>query len=457
MTSTNSTKQTRRTSMAVIYFFGALGAVLWGYDNGVIAGAMLFIKKDFALTPGLVGLVTSSITLGAGGGALLSGALADRLGRKRLILVAAVVFCLGIIGAALAPGAAILIAARLVIGLGIGIVAVSIPIYLAELAPAETRGRVGTLTQLMIASGILLAYIVSYLLAPAAAWRWMIGVAIVPAVVLLVGITFLPESPRWLIKHGREAEARSILAARMPAETINESVAEIQRTLATSRGSWRDLLQPWVRPAVLTAIALAVLVQLLGINTIVFYAPTILSAIGFSDEAALLNTIGFGVVSIIFTLIAHRVVDRVGRKTLLTRGALVMGASMLVMAVLSVSFGLTAGLVGYLAILCLAVFKATFSLTWGTVTRVVQSEILPLNVRGTALGVAEVFNFASTFTLSALFPILLAGGTGVPFFIFAAIGVVAFVFVRVYVRENKGQSLEQIEEELRTRNGGRSD
>lgn len=442
------------SSMGVIYFFGALGALLWGYDNGVIAGAILFIKDDFDLSPGLVGLVTASITLGAGTGALLSGALADRLGRKRLIILAAVVFSLGIIGASLAPSAAILIGARFVLGVGIGIVAVSIPIYLAELAPAETRGRVGTLTQLMIASGILLAYIVSYLLAPSGGWRWMIGVAIIPAVVLLVGVSFLPESPRWLVKRGREAEARDILAARMPAETIDASVTEIHRTLATSRGSWRDLLQPWVRPAVLVAIVLAILAQLLGINTIVFYAPTILSTIGFSNEAALLNTIGFGVVSVIFTLIALRVVDSVGRKKLLAGGSLAMGGSMLVMAILSVSSGFTAGLAGYLAILCLTVFKATYSLTWGTVTRVVQSEILPINVRGTALGVAEVFNFASTFVLSAVFPILLAGGTGLPFFTFAIIGVVGFIFVRFFVRESKGQTLEQIEEGLRARSSG---
>ncbi|WP_167131294.1 sugar porter family MFS transporter [Paramicrobacterium chengjingii] len=446
-----SIKKSRR-SAGVVYFFGALGALLWGYDNGVIAGAMLFIKKDFDLDPGLVGLVTASITLGAGAGSLLSGALADKLGRKRLILLAAVVFSLGIVAASLAPNPAILILARLVLGLGIGIVAVSIPIYLAELAPAAIRGRVGTLTQLMIASGILLAYIVNYLFSPTGDWRWMIGVAIVPALALLVGVVFLPESPRWLVKHGREDEARTILAMRIPADSVDASVAEIHRTLAASKGSWRDLIQPWVRPAVIVAVLLAIFAQLLGINTIVFYAPTILSAIGFSDQVALLNTIGFGVVSIIFTVIAFRIVDVVGRKKLLTRGSLVMGGSMLVMAIISITFGLTAGLTGYLAVLCLVVFKATYSLTWGTVTRVVQSEILPLTVRGTALGLAEVFNFASTFVLSAVFPMLLAGGTGLPFFVFAIIGIAAFIFVRFFVRESKGLTLEQIEEDLRTRN-----
>ncbi|GLY71581.1 sugar porter family MFS transporter [Amycolatopsis taiwanensis] len=440
-----SGRQVAGVRPGLVYFFGALGAVIWGYDNGVIAGALLFITKEFDLTPAAQGLVSSSLSVGSAVGAAISGVLANPLGRKRLIFLAGLVFGAGVAVCSLAVSVPMLMAGRGVIGLGIGIVSVSVPIYLAELAPARIRGRIGALTQLMIASGILLSYLVGYALSPLHAWRWMIAVALVPALVLVVGIWVLPESPRWLLTRGRLEEARAGLARQVDAAEVDQALAEMRATLARAKPSWRRMFRPGVRRVVLVAVGMSILAQLLGINTVTYYAPTILKKIGFTDEASLLNTIGFGVVSIIFTVIATRVIDRWGRRPLLTVGALVMGAAMTVMAVLSWTTGLVVGVSGVLAILSLVVFKATYSLTWGTSTRIVVSEILPLSVRGVALGFAEIFNFASTFTLTLVFPILLAAGSGTAFITFGAMGVVACVFVLALVPETKGRTLEQIE------------
>lgn len=434
---------------SLVYFFGALGAVIWGYDNGVIAGALLYITREFHLSPSAQGLVSSSLSVGSAVGAVISGALAQPWGRKRLIFIAGLVFGAGIAVCSLAASVAMLMIGRAVIGVGIGIVAVSVPVYLAEIAPAHIRGRVGALTQLMIACGILLSYLVSYALSPLHAWRWMVAVALVPALVLVVGIWVLPESPRWLLTRGRVEEARNGLSHQVDAAEVDRALAEMRETLARAKPSWRQAFRPGVRRIVLIAVGMSILTQLLGINTITYYAPTILKKIGFTDEVSLLNTIGFGIVSIIFTVLASRLIDRWGRRPLLIAGALVMGASMTGLALLSWTTGLTMGLSGVLAILSLVVFKATYSLSWGTSTRIVVAEILPLSIRGSALGFAEIFNFASTFTLALVFPVLLAVGSGTAFIVFGAMGVVACVFVGRLVPETKGRTLEEIEAAIR--------
>lgn len=429
-----------------VYFLGALGALLWGYDNGVIAGALLYITPAFHLTAALKGVVSSALAVGSAVGGLGCGAIAERWGRKRVVSIAGVVFLVGILLSSVSVSAAMLVAARVVIGLGIGAVAVSSPLYLAEVSPSAVRGRIGALTQLMIACGILLAYVVDFALSPFGAWRVMFAVALIPAVVLVVAVRRLPESPRWLLRQGRSAEARELLDRQMSAEEAEQTFAEISQTVEHTRISWRNmLLRPGVRRMVLTAIALAILTQLLGINTITFYAPTILKKIGFSDQASLLNSIGFGCVSVVFTVIATRVLDRWGRRPLMAVGAIVMGASMATMACLSWTVGLTVGASGFAAIGCLALFKAMYSLSWGTSTRIVIAEILPLSVRGSASGVAEVFNQASTFTLALVFPILLEAGSGAAFATFAVMGVVALLVIVFAVPETTGRRLEQIE------------
>jgi len=278
-----------RPSGRTIYFFGALGGLLFGYDTGVISGALLFIPDDFKLTPFLQGAIVAALLLGAMIGAALAGRLSDRLGRRHLIIVAAVIFTAGALLAALAPSVAVLITARFIIGLAVGSAALVVPLYLAEIAPTEVRGAVASLNQLMIVGGILVAFVVNAILASSGDWRLMLGLAAVPSLVLLVGMLFMPETPRYLVHAGDEKEAREVLEDLPGDERPDERIEEIrdveQEEAGTGlRGLWEA---KWVRPALLVAIGLAVFQQLVGINTIIYYAPTTLTNVGFAKTSAI--------------------------------------------------------------------------------------------------------------------------------------------------------------------------
>ena len=251
----------------LIYFFGALGGLLFGYDTGVISGAILFIEKDLGTTPFLNGLIVSSLLVGAMIGAALCGPLADGLGRRRLVLLAAVIFCVGAIGAALAPNAAMLVLFRVILGLAVGAASLIVPLYLAEMAPTEIRGALSSLNQLMIVSGILVAYIVNYALAASEAWRWMVGLAVLPSLILLVGMYFAPETPRWLVSKDRDDEAREVLRRTRDEASVESELEEIRRIEELEEeGGLRELMAPWVRPALVAGMGLAILQQIIGIN-----------------------------------------------------------------------------------------------------------------------------------------------------------------------------------------------
>lgn len=447
----------RRVGRRTVYFFGSLGALMWGYDLGVVAGALLFITPQFHLTPIQVGLVGSVLSIGSVVGALASAVLSGPLGRKKLIFVASILFAIGIVLTTLAGGVTSLLVGRTVLGLGIGIVAVSVPVYLSEISPASARGRIGSLTQLMVAVGILLAYIGNLALSPFGAWRVMFAIMIVPTIVLGIGVWVLPESPRWLLRKGRLVEARQQLAGQVGSAELDRTIGEMQTSLGLGRMPLRDIVGSGLVKVVVLAVVIDVLTQLMGINTIVYYAPSILKSMGFSDSAALINTLGFGVLSVVFTVIAASVVDRWGRRWLLMVGALVMAGSMLIMATLSFTVGLTVGISGIVGILALAVFKAMFSLSWGTVVRIVVSEMLPTRVRASMQGLSQMFNYGATFVLTLLFPVLLATGTGVAFGFFALMGIVAFVVVQRFLPETKGRTLEEIEADITGRRGAVED
>jgi sugar porter (SP) family MFS transporter len=434
-----------------IYVFGALGAILWGYDTGVISGALLYIKRDFTISATASGLITSSFTIGAIVGAIVSALLVDSLGRRRLLQIAAVVFVIGTLLAAAAGSAAVLVTGRAILGLGIGLVSVNIPIYLSELSPARQRGRVVSLVQFMNAFGILIAYVANYALSASGAWRWMIGIAVIPAVLLFIGVFFLPESPRWLVSKNRITEATAGFIARGDDRDPALTIREIQDGLAASRGSWRSLFAPWARKPVLVAVLMTVLAQFLGINAITYYAPTVLTTIGFSDSVSLITTIGFGTVAVVATIWALRYADRFSRRGVLTTGAVITGGVMLLCALSTWSFGLTSVVTGIVAITCFSVFKAGYASTWAPVSRVVEAEVLPISIRGTAMSVAEVANFASIFVVTLLFPILLqAGGAGFAFLTFAVVGVIAVLIMTFVVPETGRRSLEEIELQMRT-------
>jgi MFS transporter, SP family, sugar:H+ symporter len=442
-----------------IFFFGALGGLLFGYDTGVISGAILFITKDFGLSPFMQGAIVAALLLGAMVGAALAGPLSDRMGRKRLIMIAGITFTIGALAAAAAPSAWPLVGARFVIGLAVGSAALVVPLYLSEIAPTELRGRVASLNQMMIVVGILAAFIVNAILASSGDWRLMLGLAAVPSVILLLGMFSMPETPRFLVRQGEEGEAREVLEevtqddakhADQPEQKIEE-IREVDER--EEEGGVRALLKErWVRPALIVAIGLAVFQQFIGINTIIYYAPTTLTSVGFKPEDAIYLNLIIGVLNVAMTIVAIRIIDRVGRKPMLLGGLVGMVLSLAVLGIATEvlatpnSPGDPAAIVTFV---CLASFIVSFAATWGPVVWVMLPEVLPLSVRGTAMGVAVCLHWFANFLVSQSFPIMLdKWGSGPVFLGYAVVGVIAFVFVKALVPETKGRSLEEIESDL---------
>jgi MFS transporter, SP family, sugar:H+ symporter len=452
-----------RPTGRTIYFFGALGGLLFGYDTGVISGALLFIPNTFKLTPFLEGAIVAALLLGAMIGAACAGRLSDRLGRRRLIIIAAIVFTGGALLAALAPTVAVLIAARFIIGLAVGSAALVVPLYLAEIAPAKIRGAITSLNQLMIVGGILAAYVVNAILASSGNWRLMLGLAAVPSLVLLVGMLFMPETPRYLVHTGEEETAKEVLEDLPGDDRPQERIDEIREVDETEEGGTglRALLRAkWVRPALLVATGLAVFQQLVGINTIIYYAPTTLTNVGFSKTSAIYANLIIGVINVALTILAVRLIDRVGRKPLLFAGITGMAGSLIVLGV-GLSVLATPHHPGdpaaILTLICLATFIASFAATWGPVVWVMIPEVLPLSVRGTAMGIAVFGNWAANFAVSQTFPPLLNSlGPGPVFLGYAALGICAGLFVKALVTETKGRSLEDIEADLQRSTGIRN-
>jgi MFS transporter, SP family, sugar:H+ symporter len=446
-----------------IYFFGALGGLLFGYDTGVISGALLFIPDDFKLTPFLQGAIVASLLLGAMIGAAAAGRLADRFGRRNVIITAAIIFTVGALLAALAPSVGVLIAARFIIGLAVGSAALVVPLYLAEIAPTEVRGAVASLNQLMIVCGILAAFIVNAILASSGNWRLMLGLAAVPSLILLVGMLFMPETPRYLVHAGDEDEARDVIEDLPTDESADERIQEIRDVEQDEdETGLRALFRAkWVRPALLVAVGLAVFQQFVGINTIIYYAPTTLTDVGFGKTSAIYANLVIGVVNVGMTVIAIKIIDRVGRKPMLLAGVTGMVASLLVLGI-SLSALPTphhpSDPAAIITLVCLGTFIASFAATWGPVVWVMIPEVLPLSVRGTAMGVAVFANWAANFAVSQTFPILLSKfGPGPVFLGYAGMGVLAFVFVKALVTETKGRSLEAIETDLHESTQGREE
>jgi MFS transporter, SP family, sugar:H+ symporter len=436
----------------LVYFFGSLGGLLFGYDTGVISGAILFISQELRLTPFLEGLVVASLLLGAAVGAASAGPLSDRLGRRNLVIIAAILFTIGAIGAALSPNVAVLVLFRVVLGLAVGTAALVVPLYLSEIAPTEIRGAISSLNQLNIVVGILLAFIVNALLANAEAWRWMMGLAAIPSLVLLIGMFFLPETPRWLVSQDRDEDARDVLRRSRNEEETEKEIRDIREVEEQEEGGLRELTASWVRPALIVAIGLAVFQQIIGINTIIYYAPTTLTNVGYGAAAAIYANLIIGVVNVLMTLVAIWIIDRVGRKPLLLVGLVGMVASLTILGLSTLLLSEPSSptdAVAVITLLCLAGFIISFAATWGPTVWVMLPEVLPLRIRGTAMGVAIFLHWIANFLVSQTFPSLLASvGPGPVFLGYAVIGVLAFVFVSAFVTETKGRSLEEIEADL---------
>ncbi|WP_199255521.1 sugar porter family MFS transporter [Mycolicibacterium mengxianglii] len=440
------------TKLTVI---ATLGGLLFGYDTGVISGALLYMKDDLALSAfGEATVVSSLLFPGAAFGALFGGRVADRIGRKRTLLVCAGLFLIASIGCALAPNVQIMVAARIVLGLGVGAAAVTCPLYLAEMAPAERRGRMVTINELMIVTGQMLAFAMNALLDRLVhdphVWRTMLAVAAVPAVALLVGMLVLPDSPRWYGLKGRLGEARDVLAlSRTPQQAADEYaliVTHTHRMLKTTRTPFsviRDV--PWIRRVVLIGCGLAIVQQATGINTVNYYAPTILEESGLGVSAALVATIAVGVTSVVTTIIGIILLGFIGRRTMLLIGFAGVAAAQ---GALSLAFLMSEStLRSYVILACMVLFVGFVQMFIGTCVWLLLSEIFPLSIRGFAMGIAVFVLWCTNAIISFVFPLLnkSLGSTGT-FGLFVAVNLVSLVFVYRLVPETKGTSLEELEE-----------
>ena len=424
----------------------ALGGMLFGYDIGVISGAILFIQRDFSLSSGMEEIVVSSVLLGSLIGAGVGGMLADRLGRRRLLIATAAVFAVGAVAAALAPGTSWLIAARVLAGAAIGIASFVAPLYISEIAPVAIRGKLVSINQVALTSGIVISYIIDYAFAGAQAWRWMFALSVIPAAAFGIGLMFIPNSPRWLVGHGHTDRARAALTRlRTPAQVEGE-LEDIGQSVAQQKGHWSELLSPLLRPAMIVGVGLAIAQQITGINTVIYYAPTIFKFAGLSSSSvAILASVGVGVVNVALTLVAMQLIDRVGRRPLLLVSLAGMALSL---AVLGLAFSLPqlSGSLGWLALASLMVYVGSFAVGLGPVFWLMLSEIYPLRIRGRAMSIGTLANWAANLIVAVSFLTLTQMlGKPITFWMFGLISIGAWVFAFALVPETKGRSLEQIE------------
>lgn len=448
--SDSSSASTGTRTVSGVALVAAIGGVLFGYDTGVISGALLFIEEEFHLSPMTSGVVVSSILVGAMAGAMAAGPLADRYGRRRVLIGASLLFLSGAGVAALAPSALVLVAARVVLGVAIGAASNLVPLFIAEISPAHLRGRLVALNQLMITLGIVLAYLANYLLAPVVhEWRWMFAVAAVPSMLFGVGMALLPETPRWLILRGEPELARTVLARLRGATEVDGELEGIARTVWDPDGTARprDLLASGARRALVAGVGLQILGQASGVNTVIYYAPTIFESSGFGTSSAILATVGIGVVNVLMTFVGMAAIDRFGRTRLLASGAATMAAALAVLAtVLATGNG---GATSWIAVGCVAVYIAAVAATLNVVVFVIPSELYPLRIRGTAMSVTMFSNWAMNFLIALTFVTLLdAFGGSATFALYAGLCATLALFALRYIPETRNRSLEDIEREL---------
>jgi SP family galactose:H+ symporter-like MFS transporter len=439
-----------------VYFavaVAALGGLLFGYDTGVISGAILFIKNQFVLSATMEEIVVSSVLVGAVAGAALGGALTGRYGRRGLIILAGIIFTVSALGTAAAPTVAWLIVARIVSGVGIGIASFISPMYIAELVPAKVRGSLVAVNMLAITTGIVVAYLVDYAFSGMHGWRYMFGLAAVPSIGLVIGMWRLPDSPRWLISKSKVDQARQILQRARTASDVGPEVAEIQKSLqAQGVGGVKGLLLPSLRMPMIVGLGLAVFQQITGINTVIYYAPTIFHFAGITAAGpAILAGAGLTMVMWVCHVAAIFLLDRVGRRPLLLVG---VAGQIVGLAILGAAFEFPqlASFKSYVAIGGLVIYVACFAFGLGPIFWLLISEIYPLKVRGAAMSAVTVTNWALNLVVAVSFLTLVGvlGHAGT-FWLYGVIAVAAWIFFYFLVPETKGKTLEQIEAHWRHR------
>lgn len=428
----------------------ALGGLLFGYDTAVIAGVVGFLQEKFELTSAMVGWAASSAIWGCVLGAMIAGYLSDRFGRKKVLIVTAVLFFISALGAAIPNNLTEFVIARFIGGVGVGAASMLSPLYISEIAPSHIRGRLVSLYQLAIVIGINLIYFVNLKIAAQGdqswnvdmGWRYMLGSEMIPAVLFLVLLFIVPESPRWLIKKGRREEASDILTKVNGAERAKTLVAEIETALAHESGTIKDIFGKGLRMALVVGMVLALFCQITGINAIIYFAPEIFKSIGFGAESAFMQTVIIGIINTLFTFVAIWLIDKLGRRTLLIYGVGGMIVS-LIGVIICFQFNVTGS---WLLIFILG-FIACFASSLGPIPWVLISEIFPTKTRGVAMSFCTLILWIGVIFITQFTPILLESfGGAFTFGIFLINSIILFVFVKLKVPETKQRTLEEIEQ-----------
>lgn len=435
--------------VTLVSVVAAVGGLLFGYDTSVISGAIGFMQTLFHLNDFMKGWAVSCLTVGAVIGAAFAGFLSDRFGRKKMLVVAGLIFSIGSIGSGLANEMTVFVTARIIGGIGIGVTSTLVPLYIAEISPAKFRGRLVSLNQLAVVIGISAIYFVNRAIASGppewditTSWRWMLGLGIIPGVLFMILLFTVPESPRWLQKQGDSSRALRVLERLNGPTEAKAQLEEINESIKRETGSLAALFRPGFRIALVVGVVLGILQQVTGINAIMYYAPSIFQNTGAGTNAQLTETVIIGLVNLVFTIISLWLIDRVGRKVLLLIGAAVMAISLFI-----VGFEFNSASPSSMLILTfILVFVAAFAISFGPVVWLVISEIFPTRIRGRATAIASVALWAADYLVSQSFPVLLSGvGPAKTFWMFGVMSILAFVFTISVVPETKGRSLEEIE------------
>jgi MFS transporter, SP family, galactose:H+ symporter len=434
-----------RPFVLLVASIAALGGLLFGYDTGVISGAILFITRDFALDVKLQELTISVVLIGCILGSSVAGAIADRRGRRITLLVCGIIFAIGAVLSAIAPSEEVLLVGRLIVGIAIGFCSVVAPLYISEVAPADVRGAMVSLYQFAITIGILAAYIVDLSLANAGAWRWMLGLGVLPALVLIVGMMALPESPRFLFKVGLADPARVVLRRIAGHDDIAEEEGAIAESLGVHESGFEAFRAPAVRSALILGFSLAVLQQVTGINTVIYYGPHIFQLAGIaSNVASILAETLVGTVNVLLTLVAIFFVDRVGRKPLLYAGISGMFVALSVLAFAFAQPHLQGSLAG-IALGSMMLYVGSFAYSLGPIVWLLISEIFPLEARGLGMSICTLGNWLANLAVSLFFLTMVqALGASLTFAIYAVLCVVTLLVVWRGVPETKREILEHI-------------
>ncbi len=444
--------------LSTIVLVSTFGGLLFGYDTGVINGALPYMAKALSLNSYTEGLIASSLLFGAALGAVFGGRLSDYMGRRKNILYLAVLFFISTIGCTLAPNISVMISFRFLLGLAVGGASVAVPTYLAEISPAERRGRMVTKNELMIVGGQLLAFIFNAILGntmgdSSHVWRYMLAIAALPAIILFFGMIKVPESPRWLVSKGKKEEALQVLRKIRDEKQAQLELSEIEANLAEESGmkraTFKDLNVPWIRRIVFIGIGVGVVSQATGVNSIMYYGTQILRDAGFETSAALIGNISNGAISVLATLVGIWLLGKIGRRPMMLTGLAGTTTVLLLIGVFSLTLeGSTA--LPYVMLTLTVTFLAFMQGAIGPVLWVTLSEIFPLRLRGLGMGISVFFLWITNFVIGLMFPILLDKiGLSTTFFIFAVLGFISIIFVNKCLPETKGRTLEELEHYFR--------